>query len=159
MIRTMLLLGCLAGTTIAAAQDGPPRGGGGAGRGGGMGMMREADTDGDGAISRAEFQAVSDSRFARLDANGDGKIDAKESPMRSAGRRDFAPPPAPGAAPAPPPAGDITRDQFRTIGMARFDALDADHDGRIDAAEQEAARAALRARFGRGATPPHPPGT
>ncbi|WP_343521198.1 hypothetical protein [Sphingomonas sp.] len=41
-------------------------------------MMKHADNDGDGAISKAEYDAQSAQRFARLDANGDGKIDATE---------------------------------------------------------------------------------
>lgn len=40
--------------------------------------MKRADSDGDGAITKAEFDAQSAQRFAKLDANGDGKIDATE---------------------------------------------------------------------------------
>ncbi|MCW4461288.1 hypothetical protein OK349_06185 [Sphingomonas sp. BT-65] len=40
--------------------------------------MKSADGDGDGAISKAEFDAQSAERFTKLDANGDGKIDATE---------------------------------------------------------------------------------
>ena len=47
------------------------------GRGGGAGMMM-ADTNKDGAISKAEFDAMSAQRFAKLDTNSDGKIDAAE---------------------------------------------------------------------------------
>lgn len=47
------------------------------GRGGGAGMMM-ADTNKDGAISKAEFDAMSAQRFAKLDTNSDGKIDATE---------------------------------------------------------------------------------
>ncbi|WP_423604141.1 EF-hand domain-containing protein [Sphingomonas sp. MS122] len=41
-------------------------------------VMKRADGDGDGAISKAEFDAQSAERFAKLDANGDGKIDSTE---------------------------------------------------------------------------------
>ncbi len=47
------------------------------GRGGGAGMMM-ADTNKDGAISKAEYDAQSAQRFAKLDTNSDGKIDATE---------------------------------------------------------------------------------
>jgi hypothetical protein len=47
------------------------------GRSGGAGMMM-ADTNKDGAISKAEFDAMSAQRFAKLDSNSDGKIDAAE---------------------------------------------------------------------------------
>lgn len=40
--------------------------------------MKGIDTDGDGVITRAEFDAHSAKRFARLDTNGDGRIDAAE---------------------------------------------------------------------------------
>jgi Ca2+-binding EF-hand superfamily protein len=40
--------------------------------------MKRADNDGDGAISKAEFDAQSAERFGKLDTNGDGKIDATE---------------------------------------------------------------------------------
>ena len=45
---------------------------------GGMGMMRDADTNGDKAISAAEFQAASTARFDRMDANKDGTVTKAE---------------------------------------------------------------------------------
>ena len=36
------------------------------------------DTDGDGTLTRAEFQAHMDSRFAKADANGDGVLTREE---------------------------------------------------------------------------------
>jgi Ca2+-binding EF-hand superfamily protein len=41
-------------------------------------LFERIDTDHDGAISRAEYQAWIDGRFSRLDANGDGVVDADE---------------------------------------------------------------------------------
>ena len=44
----------------------------------------KVDTNHDGTISRAEYQAWIDNRFAKLDSNGDGTVDANEvatSPM------------------------------------------------------------------------------
>ena len=41
-------------------------------------LLRGADTDGDHAISVAEATAVFKQEFARLDANGDGKITRDE---------------------------------------------------------------------------------
>lgn len=57
------------------------------GRGGGAGMMM-ADTNKDGAISKAEFDAMSAQRFARLDTNSDGKIDAAEMQAQREKARD-----------------------------------------------------------------------
>lgn len=39
----------------------------------------KADTNGDGAISKAEFNAAKDAKFAKKDANGDGKITKDEA--------------------------------------------------------------------------------
>lgn len=47
-------------------------------RGGMMGMMKMADTNGDGAISKAEFQAAHAKHFAMMDANGDGQVTKEE---------------------------------------------------------------------------------
>ncbi|NWG53914.1 MAG: hypothetical protein HXY28_09360, partial [Hydrogenophilaceae bacterium] len=47
--------------------------------------LQAADADGDGAVSRAEFAAAHAARFARMDANNDGVIDASERPMRRPG--------------------------------------------------------------------------
>lgn len=57
------------------------------GRGGGAGMMM-ADTNKDGAISKAEFDAQSAQRFAKLDTNKDGKIDATEMQAQREKARD-----------------------------------------------------------------------
>jgi hypothetical protein len=65
-------------------------------RGGGAGaMLRGADTNRDGAVSRAEYDAAMAQRFAKLDTNRDGKLDPADRPQRR-----MAPPasaPAPGA--------------------------------------------------------------
>jgi len=45
---------------------------------GGHGMMMKADTDGDKAISQAEFQTAALARFDALDANKDGQVTAEE---------------------------------------------------------------------------------
>lgn len=49
----------------------------GMGMGGGM-IAAMADTNNDGAITRAEFDAGVKSRFARMDANGDGTVSVEE---------------------------------------------------------------------------------
>ncbi len=48
-------------------------------RGGGMRMMAKmADTNNDGVITRAEFDAGVKAHFAKMDANGDGTVTAEE---------------------------------------------------------------------------------
>ncbi|MGB5234641.1 MAG: hypothetical protein WBN85_05635 [Candidatus Macondimonas sp.] len=57
----------------------------------GPGMMKHmwtmADADKDGRISKAEFTAMSDKRFAVLDANGDGFLDDSEREQAQARMR------------------------------------------------------------------------
>jgi Ca2+-binding EF-hand superfamily protein len=50
----------------------------GHGGGHGMAMMREADTNGDQKISKAEFTAAAIARFEQADANKDGKLTKEE---------------------------------------------------------------------------------
>lgn len=51
----------------------------------------------------------------------------------------------------------ISRAQFVTAGLTRFDRVDTDHDGRISDAERDAARKAMRDRFAPANRPPPPP--
>ena len=132
---------------------------------GGGGMFRMADADGDGVVTRAEYQAAVDARFARMDANGDGVLasDERPGPGRHGMRGGDGAPPAPMApagsaatsSPPPPAEGSMTRDQFRAQSMRRFDAADTNHDGRIDAAEMQAMMTQLRGGPG-GMAPPAP---
>ncbi len=61
------------------------------------GMMMKADTDGDKAISQAEFETAALARFDRLDANKDGQVTAEERQTQRAawkakrGQRGAAP--------------------------------------------------------------------
>lgn len=94
-----LFVGGLAASHLAFAQDdsaGP--------RGGGMLMM--ADANKDGAVTKAELTAALEARFARLDANKDGKLDHADR--------------------------DILRQQRLD---ERFAALDTDKNGQISKAE------------------------
>ncbi len=46
--------------------------------------MQQSDTNGDGVISREEFMAQAEARFAKMDKNGDGNITKEDM----AGMRD-----------------------------------------------------------------------
>ena len=44
----------------------------------GQKMMEKFDLDGDGRINKAEFMALHDEKFDRMDSNGNGFIEAEE---------------------------------------------------------------------------------
>ena len=80
-------------------------------------MFKEVDTNGDGAISRAEFNAYQSRQFKRMDANGDGKISHAEM---DAGHKKQS-------------------DSGTTTHLdRRFQAADANHDGGLDREEAQA---------------------
>lgn len=121
--------------------------GGRHGRGGGMHHLASADANNDGNITRDEFLARPLEHFTRLDANGDGVIQASERPQRPergergsrgdrADRPDFD-------------ANDdrqISRAEFDAMGASMFQRLDANSDGRVTQAEAQAARPPHRGR-------------
>jgi hypothetical protein len=156
-----LVLGGIAIGGPAYAQGG--QGGPGGWGGGPMRMLQQADANGDGVVTRDEYVAFTDQRFARMDKNGDGVITPDERPQWGGGHgrhgAESAPPsaaaPASGAAPS---AGGETRDQFRAQAMRRFDMLDTNHDGKIDQAEMQAAAARMSAMRGGGGYGPAPAG-
>jgi Ca2+-binding EF-hand superfamily protein len=74
-------------------------------------ILERVDSDKDGKISKAEFDAEGSKLFAKLDENGDGKIAANEMPQR----------------------------HWARFGGKMFDRMDADKDGKVTKAEFEAA--------------------
>lgn len=112
-----LFVGGLAASHLAFAQpDGP---GGPHGRHGprGGGLMALVDANKDGAVTKAELTAALDARFAKLDADRDGKLTKEDREARRAQRLD-----------------------------ARFAALDADRNGQVSKAEFLAAAQARHDR-------------
>lgn len=80
-------------------------------------MFKEADANGDGAISRAEFNKFQARQFKKMDTNGDGRIthnemEAGHKNMRGGGN------------------GTTHLDE-------RFNAADANHDGGLDRSEAQ----------------------
>jgi hypothetical protein len=128
--------------TAAVAQTvppAPPPGGG---------MMR-LDANHDGVITRPEMIAEAEARFAAMDADKDGKVTPAE--------RDAARPQWRGGGNRPRGGGDREMTRAETLARAgqRFDRLDTNHDGKLDAAELAAARP-MRGPRGGGDTPPPP---
>lgn len=170
-MRFPIALRALAAATvsgIATAQMMPPPGGMG------MGALIRADANHDGVTTREEAAVSADATFDRLDANHDGTVTPDEMaaarPVRAGGGALPPPPqgeagrqiPLTGTAPPPPPHAprSMTRQQWRDRTFAQFDRIDANRDGRLDQAEMQAWRDAMRARRQErrdGASPPPPP--
>ncbi|MEG3180704.1 EF-hand domain-containing protein [Sphingomonas sp. LT1P40] len=126
--------------------------------GGGMGerMMGRADTNGDGMISKAENRATVEARFARMDADKDGSIEAGEGRKaigkKSWGKRGEGREGKRGMRAGRGPGGGgmmmadadkdgvITRAEFDAQSAQRFAKLDANADGRLTAEELRAGR-------------------
>jgi len=105
-------------------------------------MRANLDADGDGAVSAAEFDASAQQRFQRMDANHDGVVDAGELAAlkarmearrgdRPGGRGDKL------AEMDADKDGRITEAEALAVSRARFAKLDANHDGKLDATEQQ----------------------
>ena len=129
--------------TLAAATTGVPAS---AQRFGGGDPFADADTNGDGTITREEFAAARARGFEKLDRDGDGiirKADfsrlAKIKP--EAGQRlqrmiDAA---------DTNRDGKVTRAEFAAAPAPMFDRADTDRDGMLSKTEADAARSALAA--------------
>lgn len=61
-------------------------------RGGGMKMLASFDTNGDKAISKAEFRTAAEARFTKADTNNDGIISAEERKSQRKGKWGQRPP-------------------------------------------------------------------
>jgi hypothetical protein len=116
-------------------------------------FLDQIDTNHDGVVSRAEYQAWFDTRFARLDANGDGHVDANEiaaSPQvaqrvqrradRFVERYDAS------------GSGSVSKADFEAKEMARFDRLSGG-SGTVDADQLLPRRGAFGRHHDATATP------
>jgi len=153
----------LAGSAFAA-QDGPPPGP--------RDPLARADTNQDGIVTRDEMLADVAQRFARVDANHDGKITMEERQAFAEARRAEMEarrgPGGPGGGGFGGRGmgrmdangdGSVTLDEERARAGERFDRADTNHDGKLDQAERDAARARMMSRRGppSGDGPPPPP--
>ena len=102
-------VGAIALVSVAIAQP-PGRGPGGAG---GFALL-QYDGNGDGRVTRFEFDAAQRARFERIDANKDGSATSAEFKARR----------------------EAQADQFRVAAMTeRFNALDADKNDQLSRVE------------------------
>jgi len=96
-------------------------------------------------MTRAQAQQRADQMFQRFDVNHQGVVTRAQAEQMAAqfgGRgqrmvdRIFG------------TAQSLTLQQFEAQQLARFDAMDLNHDGTVTSAEREQARAAMRAQNG-----------
>lgn len=120
----------LAGASgIALAQDRD--------RDGHRGGLFQSDSNSDGVVTRAEFDAGRDSMFARLDANSDGQLAREEMRAGRHGRRGGGHRGAFMMRGADANEdGQITRDEFLARPIEQFNRLDRNSDGVLSADEQ-----------------------
>jgi hypothetical protein len=131
------LLGATLFTGVAAAQDAPPPR---------RDPLAAADANQDGVITKEEMLAQTAARFAKLDANGDGKVTAAERENArggGTGGRGMD--------------GDMTLADMQAQAARRFDRLDTNGDGKIDQAERAAMRERMMGMPGDRQGPPPPP--
>ncbi|WP_052388643.1 EF-hand domain-containing protein [Belnapia moabensis] len=124
-IRSALLATALAAIALPAlaqptAPPAPPRGE----MRGPAGMFARIDANGDGRITQEEGWSFVQARFAEADRNKDGALVLEEATSA----RLMPPPAAPGA--APPPPREMGPMQARMVAMM-FRGADANRDGRV----------------------------
>jgi Ca2+-binding EF-hand superfamily protein len=100
-----------------------------------LGLLREADADKDGVVTREEMVAAAERRFAGLDRNKDGKLDAGDADMLRRETADYRVQRFFHRFGASPDAR-VTKDQFYTKAKERFARLDRDSDGTITRGER-----------------------
>jgi len=102
--------------------------------------FKEMDTDGDGMVSKAEYDANHDKHFKAMDTNGDGKLSPDE--MR-AGHKEAANESMKKRFDEADANHDgmLTREETKKIPMLNrhFDEMDANHDGKVTREEMDMA--------------------
>ncbi len=95
-------------------------------------MLKKMDTDGDGKISSAEFQAAASARFDAIDTTHSGSITNEQLANAEHGKRAERELGKLGS------NGVITKAQYLSAAQARFAKLDKNGDGYITADEMPA---------------------
>ncbi|RXD07404.1 hypothetical protein EQZ23_05010 [Sphingomonas sp. UV9] len=149
-VLTLMLAASALTSAACSAQTAPSPANQTAGTPAPRAAMRQ-DANRDGVVTRAEAIAQADARFAQMDTDRDGRVSAGEMRAYRTAMRDRmvargrdAPVPPPGGAKHdgmgrrmdPNRDGSVTREEFQARALKRFDRVDANHDGRIDATER-----------------------
>lgn len=108
--------------------------------------MRQADTNGDGIVTRAELITSRAANFKRFDRNGDGALADNDIPWLMRGSSIAAQFATMKAQFDTNRDGRVSRDEFVNGPTPLFDAADTNRDNRLTRAEIDAARATATAR-------------
>lgn len=103
-------------------------------------QLRQADSNGDGSISKKELQDLRAANFARLDRNGDGFVDGGDSPRMGPPKKQFDE--ALAQVQAADTNGDkrISKQEMVGAPTPKFDATDKNKEGVLSSDEVAALR-------------------
>lgn len=96
-------------------------------------MWKTADTDGDGRITRVEFDAATAAGWTKKDANGDGQISAAEASTKAGDAK--------WAAADTDKSGSLSQSEYMAMKNAWFAKSDSNKDGALSKAEGDLAMA------------------
>lgn len=104
-------------------------------------QLAQADSNGDGSVSKQELLDLRAVMFGKLDRNGDGFADSKDSPAFGPPKKKFQEAFAKVKAADANGDGRISKQEMIGAPTPRFDAADKDKNGILSSAEMAALRA------------------